>query len=234
MVFLAPPWLVQIPPADPPIPGPKARPRPRPFMIDPSCVFYWDGIDKLSRVKALDESGNGNHGAITNATWVADGLYFSGTGTFVGLGVLSVTSFNTITMSAWIKSVSGGGGGTIISSRQEYRLKVGVNTLGGNFADLSDTTYSDTATDVLDGNWHFIAISWDGVNLIGYYDGVQLTPDPSIGTISTVQVTEIGRRSVDNDTYFNGTIAEVAIFNRGLSAVESNNLYLVGKARLGI
>ena len=75
-------------------------------------------------------------------------------------------------------------------------------------------------------NWYHLAVVWNGTNMIGYVNGSQ-------SAVST-QVTSPGNpaydlfigRATDTTLYdFSGTIDEVRIYNRALSAQEIQNLY---------
>lgn len=237
--------MIAIPPLKTPIPSPMARPVPRPLKIDPSCVFYWDGIDKISTVKVLDESGNNNHGTITSATYVPDGLLFDGIADFVVIpddNSLDIT--DEITSNSWIKRASLGIFESVIGKHLAYSTFPRIENndrimVRLYWDDATDTgELEDFRSEITDSDWHMVTISFsstDGYIRI-YIDGNETASwigytGKKIDT--NANSVRIGRRHTFAN-YFNGTIAEVAIFNRALSAVEINNLYLLGKARLGV
>jgi 3-deoxy-D-manno-octulosonate 8-phosphate phosphatase KdsC-like HAD superfamily phosphatase len=79
-------------------------------------------------------------------------------------------------------------------------------------------------TDVLDGNWHHVAITFDGSKKEIYVDGV-LENSASPGPIKEVdfgpqQSLRIGSNSQINDREYEGQIDDVRIWGRALSATE--------------
>jgi hypothetical protein len=91
------------------------------------------------------------------------------------------------------------------------------------------------AKDNRDNLWHHYAIVYDktGTTLIAYYDGVQVGNDTTgTGVLSdTASPINIGREGTGSYAW-NGSIDEVAIYNRTLSASEISNLYNSGVGRL--
>jgi hypothetical protein len=90
---------------------------------------------------------------------------------------------------------------------------------------LKTTTFTTTTTNTItygDGNWHHVAVVYDGSTHKIYFDTVDVTntsaPTPS-GAIaaSTVNTLEIGRFSSSYANEFNGQIDGVAIFNYALT-----------------
>lgn len=237
-----PPWLMQIPPGDPPIPGPKARPRPRPFHIDPSCVLYMDFIDRLSIVKALDESAYGNHGTITGTEWVANGLYFGGAAA-VDVGDKSSLDFGTgdFTLSSWIKTSTKN---SVILSKKlnqgnSLGYEIGTRASGRFYLRLGEGAgaafiTTDDGTIVTDNGLHQVLVTSDSGTITRYIDGsADGTADSeTLGTLDNAITFYIGRLG---GVFFTGTIPEVAIFKgKAFNPIEANNFYLLGKARLGI
>jgi len=118
-----------------------------------------------------------------------------------------------------------------------------LNTSGAVFVHFmhsdssdSDVIYVTSTASYNDGNWHHLAgVYTRSANLVLYVDGV---PEGTPGDISyaegedidLTQPLAIGCRVVygrSNDHYFNGSIDEVAIYNRALSAEEIRaNMYL--------
>jgi hypothetical protein len=80
--------------------------------------------------------------------------------------------------------------------------------------------------------WHHIVVTWgyDGTNttFLLYIDGVALAPNVIGGTVVT-NSTDLWMASYDNIAeYYNGTVAEPAIFNYALSAANVAALYNAG------
>ncbi len=103
---------------------------------------------------------------------------------------------------------------------------------------LKTTTFTTTTTNTItygDGNWHHVAVVYDGSTHKIYFDTVDVTntstPTPS-GAIaaSTVNTVEIGRFSTSYQNEFNGQIDGVSIFDYALSASQITTLYGTGSA----
>jgi hypothetical protein len=80
-------------------------------------------------------------------------------------------------------------------------------------------------TAVDDAGWHHLAQTWDGTTLRVYVDGVEednATPTAGDQTLTDL---EIGRRVRASSLYLAGSVAEVLVFDRGLTAAEVAALY---------
>ena len=92
----------------------------------------------------------------------------------------------------------------------------GIGYLGyGNDLTTPISTYCD-------GNWHHLAVTFDGNTMYLYLDGVQKN------TTSTTLNTGTGAlnigRSVSAGYYFSGTLDDIRVYNRALSAAEVQSL----------
>lgn len=100
-----------------------------------------------------------------------------------------------------------------------------------------------TISDIRDGNWHHVCLTYDGSQVIGgfnlYYDNAPLTilPEGTQGTpndVSTAGQADfiIGSRGLSGTTPpsipFNGNIDEVAYFTSELSSSDVNAIYGTG------
>lgn len=231
--------ITAIPPIKTPFPSPLARPIPRPLQLDPSCVFYWDGIDKLSQRKVLDESGKGNHGVIVGATYVPDGLSFDGVDDVVNIANnASLSGMPALSVFGWFKlgtSISGGSNPSewsilwkvnsyrVYFSSSSSRLVFTVWNGAGNANAFSDRT-AWTA-----GVWHHYRGYYDGTTVLLYIDDVLQTDTGTVvGPVGTTTTSLVFGQNLDSST--NG----MGIWTRTLSENEGVNIRLLGKARLGI
>ena len=184
-----------------------------------------------------DQSGNNHDGTIHGVTWITgisgNALEFNGIDNYVSLPVSTLGNWDELTYSAWIKipEYSGlGWPGIIGSTTSSY-------SNNNNLAISRNSGYFHFEIDTDRGNYEFqgtIPIKWDtwihavlvydGSNLIEYVNGEEGNSIPANGNLKTVTELNIGQHS--NGLYFlNGQIDEIVIFNRGLSAVEVNQLY---------
>src|SRR5690606_18293696 len=70
-----------------------------------------------------------------------------------------------------------------------------------------------------DGNWHHVAITFDGITINQYIDGVLDYSQPNNYNTNGFDL-NIGRRINQNGEWFDGNIDEVVIWNRALSQQE--------------
>ena len=76
---------------------------------------------------------------------------------------------------------------------------------------------------VYSGDWHFFTASYDGTTQKLYVDGSELASATTSQTLSTTTNAKIGTRSFSTPAnYFQGNLANVAIWNRALSSDEIN------------
>ena len=221
-------------------------------------VGYWtfDGSD-ISGSTIYDLSGNGNNGTNNGATptigKLGQALQFDGSSSYIDITGSSGVADNlpAMTVSAWIKTTDTS---TLI---QEVVAKIpSVNSPGTGWAlgtgnvsgeplillqNCSSScvyTAANAPTDVADGKWHQVVWTMTGNSLasqVVYIDGVaQSLSDYSNGTPSSFSNSTdiyIGADpgSGSNDQKFNGTIDDVRIYNRALSASEVQYLYNMGR-----
>jgi hypothetical protein len=225
---------------------------------------YWtfDGRDIVNGV-VRDLSGQANHGNpfnIASSTFytrgkIGQGVRFDGINDRIE--VPANASLNTkapLTVSAWIKPVSYGGGnqGAIIAKTNGGSAgwwfvangSSGHNTLAFTVGFNPAGMIVNGTDDVLVLNqWQHVVFTWDGtVNTSGvhiYKNGVETT----YGTVSN------GSGTINDDSAFNltigtlsggtqmfdGTIDDVHLYNRVLSASEIRKLYSQGSnGKIGV
>ena len=177
-------------------------------------------------------------GDITATTINVDGkdaAIFDGVDDYIDCGDdTSLNITNYVTISAWIKFSATHSDYANIAGRWEngepsmYSIAVKSDNkivfLSKNDGETRDATSINTYND---GNWHFVVGYMDGSNVrLNIDNGVENI----VGEAYTGDVTEnptmpfkIG--SWETGQYFNGSIDEVKIYNRALSADEIRNLY---------
>ena len=211
-------------------------------------VGYWtfDGKDtNWGTNKTNDLSGQGNTGTLTNMSTttspvvgkLGQGLKFDGSDDYVNVSNVSFTT--STTWSAWVKKTSNTASATFISATEggrEYTLR---NDEGGTKFDfvwayagegwgriISPSTYPIN-------QWFHVVVTHDTTTLKMYVNG-SLVVSGGATTAASLSGINIGRRMYDSAYYFPGTIDEVRIYNRALSAAEVLNLYNTGKAKANV
>ena len=204
--------------------------------FDKGLVGHWtfDGPD-ISGTRAKDRSGNNNHGTLTNGPKqtigkVGQALDFDGVNDYIdGTDIDFATG--PFTISTWLKATSTVSGPLIHkfqdSLNQNYYIYYdgNGNVMVGLYdgSDWQEVNYNGGFND---GQWHNIVMLVTATQIGLYVDGQSRgTPDTHDNSFPTNDaVFNIGRIN-SGDSYFPGTIDEVRIYNRALSAAEINRLY---------
>ena len=204
----------------------------------PSLVAEWH-FDEGSGIIAEDTSGNNNDGTLTNmdpATDWVDGklgkaLDFDGVDDYVDLPIMNDTS--AYTMEMWIYPDALGGFLFANDAGTSWKSSASTATWHTRI-DGSSTRDGMALPSLTTGEWTHLAFTYDGVNDVKkiYKNGV---------TVTTKTPTSHGAGSLDLDSAtanmignsndgsnFNGTIDEVKIYNRVLSADEIKADYEAG------
>jgi hypothetical protein len=196
----------------------------------------------------VDYSGEANNGTDNGATYGASGrfnsaLSFDGLNSYVDCGNSASLRLNSGgTIEAWIyplsdgenhfgrivdKSVNSTAGGSGYEFDIEATNNLGLN-INGQAADLHTTSGVLT----LDA-WNHVVATFDGAHWRIYSNGVEVANNSSTILPPNVAATvRIGNRAGYTDRTFNGSIDEVAIYNRALSATEIADHYKRGVLRL--
>jgi hypothetical protein len=204
----------------------------------------YSGYGNNGTLTSMNNSGNSTSGPTVNGMF-GKAMQFDGVNDYVNIG--NSTSFNItgeITVSAWVYPLSAPAseGRTAVSryrwySDAEYGWNLGASWTGNAFAFIvyngsgvygwaEDSNFFATKLNT----WtHFVGVFKPSQYVYLYEDGVLVDSDTSVPinivyNRSTDNVT-IGRRSGDAQSYFNGTIDEVQIWNRSLTAGEISELY---------
>jgi len=211
-----------------------------------SVAAYWK-LDEGSGTSVSDASGNGNTGTLINGPkWttgkLGDALSFSGGSDLVkvsGAGSLANLYRKGLTVSAWIKPVTAGGGGRgrVVDKDNNdagwFLAMYASNVAIFQVDQFATSQPNRLSTAVLTPNtWQHIAATWDGStngsNIHIYVNGVPAdgvsTNGSGAASDDTTAPLTIGNRLVDVARGFNGSIDDVHVFNRVLSPAEIKNL----------
>ncbi len=172
-----------------------------------------------------DFSGNGNNGTVINATFnrsgkVHGGYSFDGDGDYV---LLSTKTYpGEFTLSSWINSnIPPGLRGTILGDSNTDSF--GIDTDGKIIIRIAGDTNSVGNTVINNLDWYHIVVRRSSDDTLEcYINGINDTGS-LLNSSNTLEIDRIG--AMGSDRYFNGTIDEVAIWNRSLTAEEILELY---------
>jgi hypothetical protein len=211
----------------------------------PSGIVSWYKAEG----NADDAVGN-NNGKVYSASYgpgkVGRAFQFDGAG-FVRVPGAPSLDPAAITVEAWVKS-----SGEMITAMGVYRYLVakGVDPdaasyalytghSGGLFFFVYDGTHwvpsSDAGRRIWDGNWHHVAGTFDGASVRLYVDGTQV----GLGTPTAININYnmpdgndlfIGNYFWPGNWGFTGSIDELSIYNRALSASEIQTIFSAGSA----
>jgi hypothetical protein len=211
------------------------------LYINDGLVGYWK-LDETSVGSAADSSGYGNNGTHTGTPTLsssvpaaltftdARSVSLNGTSQYVSLGNPSNLNFSgQITIAAWVYNTSSVGLNDIVahgfttSPTAEVYLRIvdgrydcGVWNGAGSYL----ANYTPSVSDV--NTWVHLTCTYDGSAWNLYRNGILVnTSTTANGAMTVTDSWAIGARGAGDQRYFNGSIDEVRIYNRALSATEA-------------
>jgi sialidase-1 len=189
----------------------------------------------------IDVSGNSN--AATCAAGQCPGvvagisgnaMMFDGATACFNVPSLASWMPTAFTISAWIKSSTMVGPIVVHESSSgcpspELEASNGVGLVQLNITDATPHNEAWTAAALPSpGQWHQIAVAWDGANQSVYVDGVCACEETqTLGPLQNVQPFSIGCYPTGSPAAFTGAIDEVRIYDRALALDEIANLVTV-------
>jgi len=223
---------------------------------DASLLAYWR-LDESSGTTAVDASGNGNNGALyAGAAWTAGvskgGLYLDGVDDYMEVPV-AVPEQGTIGF--WFKPDWNGtdpddyrifdasmGGIYFFLSKGANEANITQGEIGFYFEDSTDADYQDIEfdpdNDVFAGTWFHLAATWDfgGGSAVLYFNGQEVARRDNLGPFPNLDPNpHFGFQTYAYQPQTHGatgTIDEIMMFNRVLSAAEIPSLMVTAPAEL--
>jgi len=217
---------------------------PAPALADNSLVGWWP-FDEGSGTVAHDASGQGNNGVISGpATWtqgyLGSALTFNGGSARVFVpDSPSLEPASSVSVTAWVKAAPQGIDKYIVAKgatsclTASYGLYTGAS--GGLEFYVAESAGSpfvlspDAGPAVWDGQWHFVAGTYDGADVRLYVDGREVgTGTPHTGPIDYAFSDRdlfIGHYNGCQSLDFLGSIDEPEVWSRALSASEIATAY---------
>ena len=220
-----------------------------PHFITRGLVAWWKMNEWTTGATVIDYSGNGNNGSPSNfPTYTSSvpqvnfpdpyALTFNGTTQYVSVANnSSLSSTSQLSISVWVNETASKANATVVdkelylngTSNSGYFLR--IYSLTPLFYIDNNTQYGVSASSpITAGIWHHLVGTYDGSTFNLYVDGV-LSNSNSIGShpISTnTGILAIGRTAQIVSYLFNGSIDDVRIYNRALSA---NEVYRISKGK---
>lgn len=232
--------------------GPSVPSASLPANLRQGLALYFNFDQPEPGGVVTDQSGNGNHGKVTGATWTPDGrkggaYQFAAAGNFITVPNNPTLAVRHITLAAWIKtSYSDAVWRRIIDKQWDHGFAMSI---GGAYTGKGKETsprWKGRATSemngkffasdevVADGQWHHLVTTFDGRQQKLYVDGkLQHVGKPWNGAVeSNAHDLTIGANHSNPDprldevgTSFVGTIDEVMMYDHALTAEEVQQLF---------
>lgn len=202
-----------------------------PLSIDLDLLGWWKLDNNFS-----DSSGKNNHGTAYLVSFVDDkygkekaAASFNGVDSKISISYINPVKETSVM--AWFKRtgipagdyhiITGGNSVEISIYDPSGQIRTGVNT------DSQGRRVFNSGSGLVDGNWHHVAMTYDGENLRSYIDGSITATNPVSGNL-TGRAAEIGRY-LSNTYVTNGYIDDVRIYGRALSSEEIKAVYDISK-----
>jgi hypothetical protein len=213
-------------------------------IVTNGLVLSLDAADQNSYVSGSatwnDLSGNGLNAVPTGSGFPAYNAGNSGNLVFINnplsVGNSSILNLTNLTLSVWFKSTNTN---NQILIGKSYTTSYYLNmAAAANTFSLWTNNSEFATTGILtlgNGNWHNILVTMFGTTKTSYYDGVQAAT--GTGTIPTTDSFNLVIGNQGNSNYtapFTGSMANVQIYNRALSASEVTQNYNAQKSRFNL
>ena len=209
---------------------------------DKSCVLNLDARD-VRGSKIYDRSGKGNHGAITGAVLKPSNygipvLDFDGVDDYVNVtDDASIDEIRTVEM--WVNNKDIAQGSNIGLFYKHYNPGFLILVRNpGNGITVYINSDSGTLNDIdffigEENQWVHLVVAYDkdATTVKLYKNGVEVSSGSASGNIANATDVHLGRYG---SNYFNGSIDQVKIYSRALSAQEILEIFNKLRHRYGI
>ena len=214
---------------------------------DTTLVGYWP-LNEGTGTVAYDYSGNNATGSWHGTLAGANGYYstgksggwagyFNGSNDYVNVSSTAAIGSSNFTVTLWVNSSNSsqvnanvlGKPDTGTSANVNYQFWLGSNGSDARFYTGNGSTYQslDLSAPLSNSNWHQWVIVANGAQLIQYVDGQKLgSATQTLTPASNASPLQIGGGL---NYYYNGSINNVRIYNRALSATQIAAMYSGGK-----
>ncbi|MEE9412130.1 MAG: LamG-like jellyroll fold domain-containing protein [Methylococcales bacterium] len=205
-------------------------------------VAHWP-LNHGSGITAADISGNSKDGVlINNPVWNNNKLVFDGANDYVNVGTLDVPG-TALTLTGWVQANQLENcaardcrilSKAIGTATQDHYWMVGTIKVGNTTrlrfrlkANGSTTTLVASTGDLTNGEQFHVAAVYDGTTMRLYKNGVDVGNTPKTGSIDTNNAVAVwigGNPTVDTVRPWEGSIADVRIYQKALTKSEVNDV----------
>jgi len=220
-----------------------------PSNLQQGLVGYWPFCGN-----ALDESGNGNHGTVNGATLTTDrfgnagsAYGFDGINNFIEVPYSTQFNMQKSTWSFWMnKNVSGPVSGTFTvgySDNDGHHIS-NIFSVDSSYCQIVGSTFPgivNGAGYIPNNSWHMISFIYDQTanenNFTYFVDGIKSRTVTLLLPINFSSISQLRFGVAANGLQFNpynGSLDDIAIWNRALSQNEISQLYNQGICQTSI
>ncbi len=213
--------------------------------VKADCVAGW-ALDEGTGTSTLNAKGHvADNGTLINGpTWTSgkrgNAILFDGTNDYVNISQSQTFNVTQFTITAWVNTRS--------TSDYQHVFENGASSLGSGYTQRIESDAGGGTPTCITGNatgstiqiaygtfnftthqneWHHLACTFDGTTTRLYVDGaLNASANSPVITMATPAYTSvIGRYASAAAYHFNGTLDEVAVYNRSLADYEIAQLY---------
>ncbi len=211
-------------------------------VTKPFLLSHWP-LDEGRGIVANDITGNGHDGILTNGpVWKQNKLTFDGIDDFINVGAINVSG-EALTLAGWIQSDELGNcdsrdcrilSKTLGTAEQDHnwmlstisidnqtRLRFRLKTNG-----FTSTLIASSGA-LIDGERFHVAAVYDGAHMRLYKNGIEVGSLAKTGNIDTNNQIDTwigGNPTTATSRPWKGSIADVRIYQKALTAHEVNNV----------
>jgi hypothetical protein len=190
-----------------------------------------------------DLSNNGNNGTLVNGVGYNSGnlgsLVFDGVDDYVNLETESLLNATlnddtNWTISYWVNPQTNG--------RMLDRGNIGTDPTGTLELNVQSVTRNNTtggssslSTDIINTGWNYLALTRTSLLLHSWYlNGTFSNSAQTTESYGGSGIWKIGRRAANTSSIFQGSVSQVSIYNRALTASEIQQNFNAIKARYNL
>jgi hypothetical protein len=186
-------------------------------------------FDETTGVTARDASPAANHGTLRGGTWTTagrhrGGVVFDGVDDWVTVPDADSLDVRTaLTLMAWVRPRVVGTWDTVLMKEASGTLAYslyGANASRRVSTELGPFEVASTTT-LATNTWTHVAVTYDGSTTRLYLNGVQRVSRSGVRSIpATANPLRIGGNAVWNNEWFDGTLDELRVYSRALTAAD--------------
>jgi len=215
------------------------------FVDFDNSLVGWYRMDSANSSTVFDESSYSNNGTLTGNAFInesgrfGNASWYDGAGDSINLGASPTVNFTTenFTISLWFNALRITSENTLIARGrvsgspdvEQYYIVIarfGANNIMFSLSNGTDRVQPITSNFVQTNSWYHLVTTWNGTTAIIYINGLlNVSSAKNLGSLNSENTIAIGRDGAVEARYFNGSIDEVIVFNRSLSASEIQALY---------